>query len=249
MEHTELTVQCRVEVLALDFDGVICDSRHECLELSLRCFAEVSPDLYSLLAGEKMAEARSFFLERRGLVRPARNFYLLWVWAACFPERRLSANDFEAMASEFSGELVQFETLFFGNRAEILANDPEAFVSLNPFYSGVVETWKAFSMPTYIVSTKDSNSIELLLRSKNISVDGVFGFGPNSKRENIAMIIDKHAINPEALAFVDDNPLHLRDVAGVGIQTFWASWGYGPEDKYEHPHLQQFADIAEIFKA
>ena len=80
---------------------------------------------------------------------------------------------------------MQFETLFFGNRAEILANDPEAFVSLNPFYSGVVETWKAFSTPTYIVSTKDSKSIELLLRSKNISVDGVFGFGPNSKRENI----------------------------------------------------------------
>ena len=62
------------------------------------------------------------------------------------------------------------------------------------------------------------------------------------------MIIDKHAINPEALAFVDDNPLHLG-MAGVGVQTFWASWGYGPEDKYEHPHLQQFADIAEIFKA
>ena len=148
-----------------------------------------------------------------------------------FPERRLSANDFEAMASEFSDELVQFENLFFGYRAEILANDPEAFVSLNPFYSGVVETWKAFSMPTYIVSTKDRKSIELLLRSKNISVDGVFGFGPKSKRENIAMIIDKHAINPKALAFVDDNPLHLWDVANAGVQTFWASWGYGPEDK------------------
>ena len=102
MEHTELTVQCRVEVLALDFDGVICDSRHECLELSLRCFAEVSPDRY-LLAGEKMAEARAFL--SIGLVGPPATS----CGSGCFPERRLSANDFEAMASEFSGELVQLK--------------------------------------------------------------------------------------------------------------------------------------------
>ena len=162
-------------------------------------------------------------------------------------ERRLSANDFEAMASEFKMSWCSSKPVLRVSRRNS-ANDPEAFVSLNPFYSGVVETWKAFSMPTYIVSTKDRKSIELLLRSKNISVDGVFGFGPKSKRENIAMIIDKHAINPKALAFVDDNPLHLWDVANAGVQTFWASWGYGPEDKHEHPHLLQFAEIAKIFK-
>ena len=162
MEHTELTAQYRVEVLALDFDGAICDSRHECLELSW-CFAEVVGSLFPSF-GRKDGQGEEYFLEHRGLVRP------LATSSSCGSgrafERRLSANDFEAMASEFSDELVQFENLFFGYRAEILANDPEAFVSLNPFYSGVVETWKAFSMPTYIVSTKDRKSIELLLRSK-----------------------------------------------------------------------------------
>lgn len=243
MEHPKLKMNNSIEVLVLDFDGVICDSRNECLNLSLNCFLDMEPSYTLAPTGNSLAQAKDYFLEFRGLVRPARNFYLLWILAFQHPGPSCSIVEFELMALEYEGKLREFERLFFNHRKNMLRNDPEGFIALNAFYSNVQETLDKLTLPTYIVSTKDTESIKLLLKFNNIKVENVFGFGPKSKVENIKTIIAKHSVAPQAVAFVDDNPMHLADVAKAGVKTLWASWGYGPQDFGEHIYLEQFAEI------
>ena len=235
------------KVLVLDFDGVICDSRNECLELSLRCFLDLEPHYFQELVGDKLEKAKEYFLKNRGLVRPARNFFALWTFAITFPERDWTVFEFELEAQKFSNKLVDFEKILFKYRKTILKNEPASFVLLNPFYGGVKKTWEKFNVPIFIVSTKDSGSIKLLLKSNGIKAQGVFGLGPKSKVENIKLILSKHDISPDDLIFVDDNPDHLNDVAQLGVKTFWASWGYGPIDLSKHTQLTKFEEIIDIF--
>jgi phosphoglycolate phosphatase-like HAD superfamily hydrolase len=248
MEHPKLKMKNSIEVLVLDFDGVICDSRNECLDLSLNCFLDMEPSYTFASTENSLAQANDYFLECRGLVRPARNFYLLWILAFQHPAPSCSVVELELMAPEYEAKLKEFERLFFNRRKNMLRNDPEGFIALNAFYSDVQETLDKLTLPTYIVSTKDADSIKLLLKSNNIKVENVFGFGPKSKVENIETIIAKHSVAPQAVAFVDDNPLHLDDVAKAGVRTLWASWGYGPQDFGEHRYLEQFAEIVGVIE-
>ena len=232
-----------IEVLILDFDGVLCDSREECLQLSLKCFLEVCDKDILDKINIPLTTAKEVFRSRRGYVRPAQNFFLLWSWITTFPEKKLDINQFEALSLDYKKQLRDFEILFFATRRKMISERPNEFVKLNPLYDGAKELLSTLKIPVYIVSTKDEDSISLLLKSNGVEVNKVFGFGSQSKAECVLSIISSESSQPDRTAFIDDNPAHLDDVDKVGVNTFWASWGYGPEDLVHNRKLSSLEEI------
>ncbi len=222
-------------VLALDFDGVICDGIHEVLRLSYACVQAMhdgTAPSASALDDEISEEKQQLFLNRRSCVRPARNFYLLWRWIEDFPERSFSLEAFEELAAEYAGELEEFEKLFFALREEIMENDVASWLRLNPLFPGVVETWPSLMRsPLYIVTTKNESATRRILGEYALSTTGLYCHGSfRDKGEAISLIASRERVRPSEVLFIDDHPLHLADAARAGADARLAQWGYGPRD-------------------
>jgi phosphoglycolate phosphatase-like HAD superfamily hydrolase len=228
-------------ILALDFDGVVCDSIGECMTTSHLAYCEVSPHLPL----ECPSLWQSLFRARRGVVRPSGHYLLLWDWITRFPDRNLSPHQFEQLGCGQELRIKDFERLFHSLRDAAINDDPDRFVHLNPLYPGVVESWPALRQwPLYIVSTKDEPSIRLILSRSGLEVDGIFGRGVGPKPESLLRIAAAHRSPPDRVVFVDDNALHVADAASVGVTAVLANWGYGPREPAAEHALDCFSEIA-----
>jgi HAD superfamily hydrolase (TIGR01509 family) len=233
-------------ILALDFDGVICDSIVECLDTSYRALRLV--DHTSALPEQPTLDWRDRFFERRGVVRPSGHYFLLWQWIIRFPERKLSADAFEALAVPHAAAVATFEQTFHRLREEGQAEDPRAFVEANPLFPGVQESWSQLPSPRYIVTTKDDASVRLILDAHTMTVDGVFGRGSGSKPSTLRALAARHGISPHDVVFVDDNALHVAEAAAVGVTAVLAEWGYGPRLPAPAMSLAAFAALVDVFR-
>jgi len=229
-------------ILALDFDGVVCDSIAECMLTSYGAYRGLHR---AGLPPEVSLEWGRLFRERRGVVRPSGHYMLLWDWISQFPARQLSATQFEDLAKGQLERVTEFETRFHELRDRTIAHDPDRFVAMNPLYPGVAESWTELRRSRlYIVSTKDEPSIRLILSRSGLDVDGIFGRGAGPKPESLLRIAAAHRSPPDRVVFVDDNALHVADAASVGVTAVLANWGYGPRAPAAEHALDCFAEIA-----
>jgi HAD superfamily hydrolase (TIGR01509 family) len=228
-------------ILALDFDGVICDSIGECLDTSYRALREIDP---TPLPERPAPDWREAFIARRGVVRPSGHYFLLWQWIINFPERALTPEAFEAMAGPHAAAVADFERAFHRLREDDQAGAPDAFVAANPLYSGVRDTWPDLPGPCYVVTTKDEASVRLILAAHGLAVDGVFGRGTGAKPTTLRALAARHGVPAGDVVFVDDNALHVAEAVAVGVEAVLAEWGYGPRLPAPPVRLAEFAAIA-----
>ena len=117
-------------VLALDFDGVVCDSLAECFATSYLAYRQLNADLRS----ESPGSWQSLFNARRGVVRPSGHYLLLWDWITRFPFRDLTPMQFEDLGRGQEDRVQEFERLFHLLRDAAIRDDPKGFIELNPPY-------------------------------------------------------------------------------------------------------------------
>lgn len=227
-------------ILALDFDGVLCDSISECLDTSYRAFCEVEGGVPAVVS----PAWRDMFIARRGLVRPSGHYLLLWQWITKFADQDLSPKAFEDLAASQADTVQRFAATFHRIRDQRRDARPEEFVADNPLFPDVVRTWDALaSYPTYVVTTKDEPSVRLILDSHSLSVNGVMGRGSGPKPMSLLEIARRHRVDVSSVVFVDDNPQHLADAAAVGSTVVMALWGYGPATPVIGAPLATFGDL------
>ena len=226
--------------LALDFDGVVCNSVIECLSTSYSAFREFSEDA----PVECPSHWTALFLERRGFVRPSGNYLLLWQWIAGSADRSYDQVGFERLAIGQQQRVAAFERRFHQIRDAAIAQSPERFIAQNALFPGVTESWSAIRrFPLFIVSTKDEASIRLLLSASRLAVDGVFGRGSGTKSASLSEIASRCIIPTRNVVFIDDNALHVADAEAAGITGVIANWGYGPRNPGARYSLDSFAEI------
>ena len=227
-------------ILALDFDGVVCDSINECMVTSYLAYRESNPGIPL----ECPALWQSLFRARRGVVRPSGNYLLLWEWISRFGNLNLSPMQFEELASEYGDQIQVFERIFHSLRDAAIKTDPQLFIDLNPLYPGVVETWPSLcQVPLYIVSTKDVGAISLILQSHHLEVENVFGRGSGCKAQILCSLAARHKLPAEQVVFIDDNALHVADAIAAGVVGVVANWGSGPRNPDLHFSLNAFNEI------
>tara|TARA_B100001250_G_scaffold239623_1_gene205913 strand:+ start:7849 stop:8586 length:738 start_codon:yes stop_codon:yes gene_type:complete len=214
------------KIVALDFDGVICNSLNECLIVSYCAFNENLNLSYD--SSKIRPTHQKQFNKYRYLVGPAHQFYYLWDMILSNEGNiiesfnRLDYN--EAMEKKFAKK-------FYAIRKKMINNNFDEWLLLNPFYSNVLLFIKEnFDFDKFfIVTSKDLFSVVKLLEFNKIKLDKDHIFSRElsfSKVRLFEILKSNFNIMFEDIIFIDDKISHLLEVQPLGIDCYLSTWGY-----------------------
>lgn len=236
------------DVLALDFDGVLCDGRAEYLESSWRVYCEIwdgsEVDLERLRS--RFYELRSVIetgwempLLLRSLQEGIADTTILEHWSAVVAE----------MLDQYGLSQLEMARLLDEKRDRWLQRDPEDWLSYHEFYPGVIDRLQAIFRETqtqvYIITTKEGRFARKLLEQQGVSFPSHHIIGKESqqpKRKTLTSLMEKH--EQPSLWFVEDRLKTLLSVADFPqeVRLFLAAWGYNTarsrQQAQAHPQIQ-----------
>lgn len=227
-------------LLALDFDGVLCDGLREYFQSSWRTYCQVwRPE--SDLPPESLAER---FYRLRPVIETG--------WEMPLLLRSLITGTSEAEIWRqwrgVSRRAIEVESLdpkaiarrLDAVRDEWIATDLEGWLEMHRFYPGAIErlqSWLAAgSPPVYIVTTKEGRFVRQLLQKAGIDFPPEQVIGKEVKRSKADTL--KHLLPTSKkvethLWFVEDRLPALKtarqELAGRSLGLFLADWGYNTE--------------------
>jgi phosphoglycolate phosphatase-like HAD superfamily hydrolase len=251
-----------VFVLALDFDGVLCDSARETGITGWKAAGTLWGDMTDALPPVRLLDAycRARPVIETGyeaiammrLLKDGENpDELLESFAERLPEVvARSAKDEEELKDRYS-------TI----RDRWIQQDPQGWLSLSPLYPGTAETLHAIPQGTecYIVTTKEERFVERLLVHNGVQFDAarIYGLGRRMKKEAVLReLMDRHPGCP--IDFIEDRLDTLKrlttqpDLAPVRLHI--ACWGYNTEAECREAvrmriHLLRTFSLADIVNA
>ncbi len=234
-------------MLALDFDGVICDSVVEAWRSSRACAVE-----QGLPAAPDSPEYRERFRKLRPLIAEGADFLLIQGVLSGQGDPDLDAAVFRSARSRVSGKdySTYRDLLAEFRRARIRADFP-AWVTDHSLYPGIPELLSLLHNDDrmVIVSTKQADVIAAILSrfSRQVPEPRIHYAGAQAKLELIHGLAAERSIPANQLLFVDDQPEHFRSNRR-GMQCRLADWGYLPPDRNEaeDPPLISREELAEV---
>lgn len=230
-------------ILALDFDGVICNSIDECLITSYNAFYKTRVDDLSKIPNN----VKYFFCKYRFYVRPAGEYYLLH---KAYQKSLINFNfrAFHQLKNEYMNEIKLFEKRFYSER-DFLRKNKERWLSLHKIYEHVWEFFKEYKEGFFIVTTKDKDSVEMLSAYFGFrnQIRDIFSKEMSTKKtELFASLFSKYGnyLKNKQLAYVDDNEWHLADVQHLPVELYFATWGYS--SKQEQHSFKSINSLQEL---
>ncbi|MBN3895338.1 MAG: HAD family hydrolase [Nostoc sp.] len=230
-------------ILALDFDGVICDGLIEYFEVAWRTYCEIwspandtPPDDLALRFYRLRPVIETGWempLLIKALVDGIPDEKILHEWPSIAPKVLL--ND-KLQAREISAKLDN-------QRDEWITTDLDGWLSLHRFYPGVVEKIKLTvdsGVKLYIVTTKEGRFVQQLLQQEGVNLPAAAIFGKEIKRpkfEILRELIQAADKKPVSLWFVEDRLKTLQLVQQQtdleDVKLFLADWGYNIQAERE----------------
>ena len=210
-----------------DFDGVICDSIHECFEVSFNAFYK-----YNQTVKEK-SQIRDLFFEYRGLVGPAWQYYYLHDVLNNYNDN--FENEFMNSISNSNDKTKrEFQNEFFKERAQFKKNNFDGWIRLNPLTKLGNSLIGKAANNSYIITTKDKDSVELILNYFNIEMVEIFSKEEFEKFQTKGKIIDfiMNKSSYEKGVFIDDHVGHLDSVDNDKVECYFEERGYGINTSY-----------------
>ncbi|MFN6570981.1 HAD family hydrolase [Dendronalium sp. ChiSLP03b] len=225
-------------ILALDFDGVICDGLIEYFEVAWRAYCQIwspandtPPDdlalrFYRLRPVIETGWEMPVLIE--ALVDGIPDEKILQEWVTIAPQILL---DNKLQAREIAAKLDNL-------RDKWITTDLDGWLSLHRFYPGVVEKIKATidsEIKLYIITTKEGRFVEQLLQQEGVNLPPAAIFGKEVKRPKYEILREliQAAENPVSLWFVEDRLKTLQLVQQQtdleDVKLFLADWGYNTQ--------------------
>ncbi|MEP0856496.1 HAD family hydrolase [Trichocoleus sp. DQ-U1] len=240
-------------ILALDFDGVICDGLIEYFQTAWRTYCQIwAPP--NLTPPHGLAES---FYQRRPIIE------IGWEMPVAIRALILGIPD-EKMLQDWSGvaqQILQEDNL---NAADIgtkldrirddwIDRDLEGWLALHRFYPGVVEKMHRMesekaSLPdtpiqTYIVTTKEGRFVRQLLQQQGIQLPDRCIIGKENRRPKYEILRELSSDSSVHLWFVEDRLKTLQTVQQQpdlnDIKLFLADWGYNTAAQRESVAYQE----------
>jgi phosphoglycolate phosphatase-like HAD superfamily hydrolase len=225
------------DLLALDFDGVICDGLVEYFDSTKKAYQQIwsetlddrlAPSFYRLRPVIETGWEMPILL--RALVLEISEAEILEDWSA-IASRLTQAEGLEKQ------EVVQ---KLDGVRDSSIEHDLDGWLSLHRFYPGVLESLKKIvssSIELYIITTKEGRFVHKLLQQQGIDLSTSNILGKESKRpkyETLRILRDKHQSGEQIkISFVEDRLKALQQVTQQSdlefVNLFLAEWGYNLE--------------------
>lgn len=222
-------------ILALDFDGVLCDGMMEYFQTSWRTYCqiwtadgEIQPEsladrFYKLRPVIEVGWEMPLLLRALVLGVPEEQIWQDWVGVAQTIVLEENLN-----AAEIGKQLDQL-------RDRWIASDLNGWLALHRFYPGVVERLRsllASSVKPVIVTTKEGRFARQLLQQQNINMPTELIIGKEVKRSKHQTLRELLAASNDDVSiwFVEDRLKTLQNVEQQSdleaVKLFLADWGY-----------------------
>lgn len=250
---------CAPTILALDFDGVVCDGLLEYFQTSWRTYCQVwQPD--NQTPPDDLAPK---FYRLRPVVETGWEMPILLRALILGVEEERILQDWLTVAQELITseklDAVDIGKKLDNIRDEWIKTDLDGWLELHRFYPGVIERIsrilspepnQLLDVPTllYIVTTKEGRFVEQLLQQQGIQLSAAQIIGKESKRpkhQTLWQLIETTG-NSATLWFVEDRlktlqlveqQSHLKD-----IRLYLADWGYNTKAHQDfvrnHPRIK-----------
>lgn len=225
-------------ILALDFDGVICDGLIEYFASTKRAYQQIwsaskiddslADDFYPLRPVIETGWEMPILL--RALVLEIDKAEILNDW------KGISLRLLESEGLEKQSVVQKLD----GVRDSWIKNDLDDWLGLHRFYPGVIERLQQIvdsDVEFYIVTTKEGRFVKQLLQQQGVDLARDKIIGKESKRpkyETLRIIRDAHQTDSDlSIFFVEDRLKALQQVAQQSdldlVSLFLADWGYNLE--------------------
>lgn len=227
-----------IKILALDFDGVVCNGLKEYFLTSKKAYNQI----WNQEKIENQDLQQSFYKLRPVIETGWEMPVLLRALVLNFPETEIMENWQEICQRIIKSEQVNPQKLadeVDAIRENWIKTDLNSWLELHAFYEGVVDKLKQIlvsDFQIYIITTKESKFVKQLLKDQGLSISDKMIFGKEQKRpkyEILRQIIEENKIEPDQVFFVEDRLPALElvnqqaDLKNVNL--FLASWGYNTE--------------------
>ena len=230
----------------LDFDGVICDSRAECMITSYNAYRTVFFGSTRDCFEEKVIpeKDRELFVAYRYLVRIAEEYKLLW--DLIFSKKVISKDLPIYLQTKSDKESLDlFKKTYFEKRYLWMNHDLESWLMHNKLFDGIFEKVKDLNSNNLIsiVSAKDEKSIRTILEFNEIHVPekSIYGNEYGDKNDILKKIIEFQ--DRQDIVFIDDNLDNVLTAKGFGIPSYLASWGYLSDGTLRNAEKEQVTVI------
>ena len=236
-------------LIALDFDGVICNSMDECMLVSYNAYLNKShiKDIdFSVLP----VELQSGFKKHRYLVGPAQDFYFLW--KSLFSKNTSSGEivkTYYKLKSDEVGMEIPFVKRFYSFRTKLKEDHFSQWILLNPIYKQIMSVFNdGIDIDNvFIVTAKDTDSVSDLLHANNIDINRKQIFGREISLDKVNLfikIIKGTKIEPQNILYIEDKISHLIKVKNIGINGYLATWGYNSPSARNEALLNDITPIS-----
>ncbi|MGF1540889.1 MAG: HAD family hydrolase [Pleurocapsa sp.] len=225
-------------LLALDFDGVICDGL-------LEYFATTKQTYQQIWSNDRLIDDNlaSSFYQLRPVIETGWEMPILLRALVLGVSATEILNDWSAIASKIiiqeSLDKKNLARKLDGVRDNWINNNLEEWLGLHRFYPGVIDRLKKLlNSPTelYIVTTKEGRFVRQLLQQQGIELAPEKIIGKESQRpkyETLRLLRDKISGNNISIWFVEDRVKALQQVRQQSdlalVNLFLADWGYNIE--------------------
>lgn len=249
-----------MKALALDFDGVICDSGREVYVTALRAFTALHPrsrwrHKLSAIAETGGAGAFDFLADPEyqefTVLQPLGNRAEDFGVALKICEEGADICDQESYYAYFktqeAGWLRKFHRSFYIERNALKKSNESAWLALHRAYDDFVDLLRRHAATTSlaIVTAKDKDSVRRLL--KHMGIGDLFPSGSildketgRHKTTHLRALSERSGLALGDITFVDDKVNHLQGVAPLGVRCVLAGWGYNSAREWRIAEAEQF---------
>jgi phosphoglycolate phosphatase-like HAD superfamily hydrolase len=220
-------------ILALDFDGVLCDGLIEYFETAWRTYCQLwHPD-----SSTPPKEIAASFYSLRPVIETGWEMPIL-IRALI---KGISAQEILQRWGEISQSILQESNLLAPDiaqkldriRDEWISTDLESWLNLHRFYPGVVDKMQSLlhsSVQPMIITTKEGRFVSQLLQQQGVEMPAKSIIGKESKRPKQQILQELIAQTRVKIWFVEDRLKTLQIVQQqpslAAVKLYLADWGY-----------------------
>lgn len=227
-------------ILALDFDGVVCDGLIEYFETAWRTYCQV----WNPSSQTPPEEIAASFYRLRPVIETGWEMPIL-VKALI---ARVSESEILQQWGEISQSILREDKLLAPDiafkldriRDNWISTDLESWLSLHRFYPGVVEKIQSIQgsfMQPMIITTKEGRFVSQLLQQQGVEMPAKSIIGKESKRPKHQVLKELMAETQIKLWFVEDRLKTLQLIQQqphlAAVKLYLADWGYNTASERE----------------
>jgi phosphoglycolate phosphatase-like HAD superfamily hydrolase len=237
-------------VLALDFDGVICDSAGECLYSAYNTYAAVRGLQDAASVTDIRSDWYDTFYQIRPYIRDGKDYFVILYFLEneISVESQTQFDDQSAAVMQEVCSLAEVENKddlekhFQDSRRAIRAKDEAAWFDMNPLYDRMREGLDSLGPGfegVYITTSKPTDAATKILYHNGIEIPEPQILGKDKVKKTVAKNSQMEAVASAAnielseILFLDDQVSHLTAAQKIGVQCFVATWGYNTDEQVE----------------